>query len=80
MLEREDPYLLDDCLEEEAAETLDCFDELLPLELGRVESIGFYSDGVGGIGDNGLVVRWKRYGEAVEGVAVFGFVLSIVVQ
>ena len=67
VLEREDPGLLDDCLEEEASETLDGFDEFMMFKLGRVESLGFHSNGVGVIG-------------GVEGVAEFGGVLGVIVQ
>ena len=80
MLEREDQDLLNNRLEEEAAEMLDGFDKLLAFELGRVESLGFDSNGVGGICSDGLVVRWKWDGKTVEGVVVFGSVLDVVVQ
>ena len=60
MLEQENPGRLDDCLEEEAAETLDGFDELLVVELGRIELLGFHLDGVGGISGDGLFVRGNR--------------------
>ena len=74
MLNQEDPGLLEDRVGEEAAETLDGFDELLMFELGRTESLGVDSD------SNGLVVRWERDDEAVKGVAIFGPVLGVVVQ
>ena len=57
MLEWEDPGLLYNHLEEKATKTLNGFDELLPFELSHVELLGFDSDGIGGIGGDGLVVR-----------------------
>ena len=41
----------------------------MPFELGRVDQLGFDSDGIGGIILDDRVVRWKRNGETVEGVA-----------
>ena len=71
VFQQEDPDFFDDCLEEEAAETLDSFDEFLPFKLGRIEDLGFETDGVRGVDLDGWVVRWKRNDEAVKGVTSF---------
>ena len=49
-------------------------------ELGRVDAFGFDSDSVAYIGGDGLIVRWRRACEAVEGVVILGSVEGVVVE
>ena len=80
MLEREEPCFFDDRLEEETAEMLDGLDEFLTVELGCEEALGFDMGGVGCIGLDGLVVCWKRDGEAVKGVVILESVVGVIIE
>ena len=80
IFEWEDPSLFGDGLEEEAAESLDHFDEALAFELDRVQQFGFDADSVGGIALDLGVVRWQRDGETVKGVAPFALLVGVGVQ